>query len=155
MNFWNLETYGSNLNTINITSSPLSISNNLTLNAGGGTTFTGASGWTCANLLSSALSSNIILQNSITYTTTTSVNMLGANAQRITMRSNAAGARAIWTFNGNNQSMVYVNPLRIDSSLGQTIWSFAAVIDTTPPAEATQNWNPGTKPETQGITFVN
>ena len=132
---------------------PLIVLNNLTIT--GNTTFTGTTGWTCTNLLCSALNSVIILQNLVTYTTTTSVNMLGANTQRITMRSNAAGARAIWTFNGNNQSMVYVNPLRIDSSLGQTIWSFAAVIDTTPLPEATQNWNPGTKPETQGITFVN
>jgi hypothetical protein len=81
--------------------------------------------------------------------------MLGTNANKILMTSNAAGARAIWTFNGNNQSMVYVSATRIDSDLGQTIWSFGGVIALTPLPEATRNWNPGTKPETQGITFVN
>jgi hypothetical protein len=83
--------------------------------------------------------------------------MLGSNAQRITMRSSDLTAPydlAIWTFNGNTQSMIYVNATAIDSSLGQTIWSFLG----TPPTgidPSTQNWNPGTKPETQGITFVN
>jgi hypothetical protein len=148
--FWNLTVNSGAaiiqnlLNTIN---------NNLTLN--GNAVFQGTAGWTCANLICSTAGSTITLQNLITYTTTTSVNMLGTNANKILMTSNAAGARAIWTFNGNNQSMVYVSATRIDSDLGQTIWSFGGVIALTPLPEATRNWNPGTKPETQGITFVN
>jgi hypothetical protein len=148
--FWNLTVNSGAaiiqnlLNTIN---------NNLTLN--GNAAFQGTAGWTCANLICSTAGITITLQNLITYTTTTSVNMLGTNAQKILMTSNAAGARTIWTFNGNTQSMVYVSATRIDSDLGQTIWSFGGVIALTPLPEATRNWNPGTKPETQGITFVN
>jgi hypothetical protein len=149
MVFWNVFT---NVNTI--TQNVLNTING-TLTINGNNTFNGTAGWTCANLICSTPNAIITLQNLITYTTTTSVNMLGSNAQKILMTSNAAGARAIWTFNGNNQSMVYVSATRIDSDLGQTIWSFGGVIALTPLPEATRNWNPGTKPETQGITFVN
>jgi hypothetical protein len=82
--------------------------------------------------------------------------MLGANASRILMRSSDLTIPydlAIWTFNGNTQSMVYVNATAINSSLGQTIWSFQGTTNGIDPS--TLNWNPGTKPETQGITFVN
>ena len=136
-------------------SSTLTILGSLTLN--GSAIFQGTAGWVCANLLCSLPTSIITLQSLITYTTTTSVSMLGSNAQRITMRSSDLTAPydlAIWTFNGNTQSMIYVNATAINSSLGQTIWSFLG----TPPTgidPSTQNWNPGTKPETQGITFVN
>lgn len=114
--------------------------------------FTGTAGWICDNLLCSVPNAIITLQSLITYTTSTSANMLGTNAQKILMRSSDLTAPydlAIWTFNGNTQSIVYVSATAIDSSLGQTIWSFGGVID-----PSTQNWNPGTKPETQGITFI-
>jgi hypothetical protein len=118
--------------------------------------FTGSAGWTCDNLICSTQGTTITLQSLITYTTTTSVNMLGANASRILMRSSDLTIPydlAIWTFNGNTQSMIYVNATAIDSDFGQTIWSFQG---TTNGIDAsTRNWNPGTKPETQGITFVN
>jgi hypothetical protein len=118
--------------------------------------FTGSAGWTCDNLICSTQGTTITLQSLITYTTTTSVNMLGANASRILMRSSDLTIPydlAIWTFNGNTQSMVYVNATAINSSLGQTIWSFQGTTNGIDPS--TLNWNPGTKPETQGITFVN
>jgi len=135
-------------------SSTLTILGSLTLNVT--PTFAGTAGWTCANLLCSVPASTITLQSLITYTTTTSVSMLGSNAQRIIMRSSDTTIPydlAIWTFNGNTQSMVYVSATAIDSSLGQTIWSFQGTTNGIDPS--TLNWNPGTKPETQGITFVN
>ncbi len=152
MTFWNL-IVGQNwtitqnvLNTIN---------NNLTLN--GTATFQGSAGWTCANLSCSTAGSTITLQSLITYTTTTSVNMLGSNASRILMRSSDLTIPydlAIWTLvNGATQSMVYVSATAIDSDFGQTIWSFQGTPNGIDPS--TRNWNPGTKPETQGITFVN
>jgi hypothetical protein len=153
--FWNLTT-AAGTQTININTTPLVILNNLTI-TGTNTTFAGTAGWTCGNLLCSVSNAFITLQSLITYTTTTSVNMLGSNAQRILMRSSDLSAPydlAIWTFNGNTQSMIYVNATAIDSDFGQTIWSFIG----TPPTgidPSTRNWNPGTKPETQGITFVN
>jgi hypothetical protein len=152
--FWNLTIPGSSIVTQNVSNT---IQNNLTLAATGNVTFAGTAGWTCANLLCSTAGRIITLQSLVTYTTTTSVNMLGANASRIIMRSSDLTAPydlAIWTLvNGATQSMVYVSATAIDSSLGQTIWSFQGTTNGIDPS--TLNWNPGTKPETQGITFVN
>jgi len=121
-------------NTINL---PLIVTNNLTLN--GTTVFTGTAGWTCANLLCS-VAGTITLQNSVSYRTTTSVNLLGTNLQRITMTSNDATVRAIWTLDqGATQSIVYVDGTRINSSLGQTIWSFGSTLTNT------LNWNVGSQ----------
>jgi hypothetical protein len=124
------------------------ISNNLTLN--GTTTFTGSAGWNCNNLLCSTNSSVITLQEGLTYNTSSSVNMLVPNSNRITMQSSSLTNRAIWTLSqGASQSMVYVNGTRIDSSLGQTVWSFGGTLNNT------INWNSGSKPRPVAWTFVN
>jgi hypothetical protein len=148
MQFWNVST---NVNTI--TQNALNtINNSLTLS--GNNTFTGSAGWTCANLLCSTANATQTLQNSVTYTTTTSASMLATAIQPITMTSNLAASRSIWTLNpGANQSLVYVNGTRIDSSQGQPIWTFGGTISTTPPA--TLNWNVGSRPGTVSYTFVN
>jgi hypothetical protein len=154
MTFWNLTIPGASTITQNVLNT---IQNNLTLAATNNVTFDGTAGWTCANLLCSTAGRTITLQSLVTYTTTTSVNMLGTNALRILMRSSDLTIPydlAIWTLvNGATQSMVYVSATAINSSLGQTIWSFQGTTNGIDPS--TLNWNPGTKPETQGITFVN
>jgi len=122
--------------------SVLVINGNLTLS---NCTFNGTTGWTCTNLICSTTGSTITLQNSIGYRTTTSVNLLGTNASRITMISNSGSIRAIWTLDqGASQSVVYVNGTRIDSSLGQTIWSFAGALTNT------INWGIGSRPPAYG-----
>ena len=152
--FWNLTIPGISTITQNVLNT---IQNNLTLGSNGDITFIGTAGWTCANLICSTAGRIITLQSLVTYTTTTSVNMLGINASRIIMRSSDLTIPydlAIWTLvNGATQSMVYVSATAINSSLGQTIWSFQGTTNGIDPS--TLNWNPGTKPETQGITFVN
>jgi hypothetical protein len=111
----------------------------------GTTTFNGTSGWNCVNLTCSVAGSIITLQNSLTYTTTTSVNMTATNASRILMTSNDATLRAIWTLNqGASQSMTYVNGTRIDSSQGQSVWSFGGTLT------STLNWNIGSRPAAFG-----
>jgi hypothetical protein len=158
MTFWNLTIPCGPVNLPTITQNVLNtIQSNLTFGALGSVVFAGTAGWTCANLICSTAGRTITLQSLITYTTTTSVNMLGSNAARILMRSSDLTIPydlAIWTLvNGATQSMVYVSAIAIDSSLGQTIWSFQGTTNGIDPS--TLNWNPGTKPETQGITFVN
>jgi hypothetical protein len=154
MTFWNLTILGLSTITQNVANI---IQNNLTIAATNNVTFDGTAGWTCANLICITAGRIITLQSLVTYTTTTSVNMLGSNASRILMRSSDLTIPydlAIWTLvNGATQSMVYVSATAIDSSLGQTIWSFQGTTNGIDPS--TLNWNPGTKPETQGITFVN
>lgn len=136
----------------------LNINNNTTpilgtLSLLGSATFAGTHGWTCGTLTCSASNSTIILQSGITYTTTTSVTMLGTNAARIVMRSNAPTATyAIWTLqNPATQSMVYVNAQGIDSNAGMTIYSFQGVILTSLPA---LNWFNGASQGTKAFTFV-
>ena len=149
MVFNNLTTTGGNtitqnaLNTVNSTLSLVS-----------STTFTGTAGWTCGTLTCSQPAAIIVLQSGITYTTTTSVIMLGTNAQRITMRSNAPTVSyAIWTLqNPATQSMVYVNGQGIDSNAGMSIYSFQGVILTSLPA---LNWFNGAAQGTKAFTFVN
>jgi len=123
---------------------------------GAGITFTGTAGWTCGTWLYSAggLNGFITLQSGITYTTTTNVVMLGTNANRITMRSNAPTVSyAIWTLqNPAAQSMIYVNAQGIDSNAGMTIYSFGGTILTSLPA---LNWFNGAAQGTKTFTFVN
>lgn len=128
-----------------------------TLSLSGSTTFAGSDGWTCGTLsLTAAGAFTITLQNSITYTTTTSVILTGGtNAARYTMTSNSGTVRAIWTLNnGASQSLTYVNGTRIDSSGGQLVYTFGGTISTTPVGSETLNWALLTAPGSVAYTFV-
>ena len=127
---------------------------NSTLQLNGSTTFAGTAGWTCATLINTTNNSTITLQNSVTYRTTTGVQLVSSlTTQPITMQSVNASIRAIWTLDyGATQNIIYVNGTRIDSSLGQTIWTFGGLISTTPLGAETLNWRTGTRPGT--IAYV-
>lgn len=144
--FFNLTIPGTNTLTID---SEIIITNNLTLASLNNVTFTGTAGWTCVNFVCSTAGRTIILQNSVTYRTTTNANLLGTNALRIGMTSNSATLLAVWTLDaGAMQSIVYVNGTRIDSSGGQTVWTFGGTLN------STVNWNLGSQPGTVGYVFV-
>lgn len=142
--FYNLEV---NAGTINLTS-PLSVSNDLIIS--GSVSFTGSNGWTCGNLLCTGSGRTITLKNSITYTTTLYAFLTGGtSASRIVMTSDDPTIKAIWTLSyGASQSLIYVNGTRIDSSLGQTIWTFGGTLTDT------INWNPGTRPGQKSFGWV-
>lgn len=150
MSFYNLTLPGLATYTIN---TPISVSNNLTLAATGNTTFTGSGGWTCANLICSTIGRTITLADSssgASYRTTANTQLTATAASPITMTSNNATTQSIWTLdNGALQSLVYINGTRIDSSQGQTIWSFGATLN------GTTNWATGSRPGTVAYTFVN
>ena len=133
----------------------LVILNNLTIS--GNTTFAGTDGWTCANLICATAGVTITLQNSVTYTTTTSAQLTGGtNALRIIMISSSATVRAIWTLeNTATQTLTYVNGTRIDSSGGQMVYTFGGTISTTPVGAETLNWSLVVAPGTVAYTFVN
>ena len=140
------------IGTQTINTQPLVVNHNLTIS--GTTAFTGTIGWTCVNLLCSTPGSTITLQEAITYTTTTSVTMLGTNALKILMRSSDLTipyVSAIWTLTNTpaTQSMTYVSATAINSSAGMTIWSFGGIIDS-----STQNWGLGSAQGTKSFTFV-
>lgn len=147
--FFNLITPAS---TVNINGATTPITNNLTL-SGLGATFAGAFGWTCKNLIcSTAGSFNITLQELVTYRTTAAVSITGGTAlARPTMVASGTGL-AIWTLDfGATQSLIYVYGTRIDSSGGQTIWSFGVLITD---VNTSINWNPGVPLRTVAYTFV-
>jgi len=125
---------------------------NSSLTCSGNATFTGSAGWTCANLINTTVGSTITLANSSSgalYRTTTNAQLTATSASRITMTSNNATTQSIWTLdNGAIQSLVYVNGTRIDSSQGQTIWSFGGILT------GTTNWGTGSQPLTVANTFV-
>lgn len=141
------------VSTLTINGGTIRISNNLTL-TGLGATFAGAFGWDCNNLIcSTAGTFNITLQQGVTYRTRSAVSITGglATTARPTMISSDATNLTIWTLDaGATQSLIYVNGTRIDSSLGQTVWTFGGTIGAT-----TRNWNNGTRPGTSAYTFVN
>jgi hypothetical protein len=149
MPFYNLTLPGTATYVIN---SPLSILNNLTLGSTGNTFFTGSAGWTCANLLCPTPGRIITLANSssgASYRTTSTASLTATSASRITMTSDNAITQSIWTLdNGAQQSLVYVNGTRIDSSQGATVWSFGGALT------STSNWGSGSAPATTAYTYV-
>jgi hypothetical protein len=141
--------------TLTISGLILRVTNNLII-TGGAMIFAGAFGWDCNNLICSSTGTvTITLQQGITYRTRTSVSITGgvATTLRPTMRSSLANSYAIWTLDfGATQTLIYVNGTDIDSSGGQTIWSFGVI-----PAThliRTINWNPGVPLRTVVHTFV-
>lgn len=149
-NFYNLTIPGASSITSNVANI---ISNNLTLGSNGNVAFTGSAGWTCANLICSNANRIITLANSssgASYRTTSTASLTATSANRITMTSDNATTRSLWTLDyGAQQSLVYVNGTRIDSSLGQTVWTFDGV------RTDTVNWSTGSRPGTSAYTFVN
>jgi hypothetical protein len=119
----------------------------------GTTTFAGTTGWTCGTLTCSTASTIIVLQASVTYTTTVNVTMLGTAAGLIVMRSSAPTVtRAVWTLqNPATQSMTYVSGQGIDSNAGMTIYTFGGNITT---ALVPLNWYNGASQGTKAFTFV-
>jgi hypothetical protein len=139
-----------------ILNAPITINNNLTLN--GSATFQGTAGWVCANLISTAAGTfTVTLQQAVTYRTRLQAFITGGTSgARTTIISSGASTRAIWTLDqGASQSLIYVNGTRIDSSQGQTVWTFGGTISTTPVGAETLNWNVGSPPGTFAYTFLN
>ena len=152
MIFWNVTSNGGITMTQNTANT---INGTLLLNASN--TFAGTAGWTCATLINTTNNSTITLQNSVTYRTTTGVQLVSSlSTQPIIMQSVNPSVRAIWTLDyGATQNIIYVNGTRIDSSLGQPIWTFGGLISTTPLGAETLNWRTGTRPGTIAYVFLN
>jgi hypothetical protein len=145
---WNYSVTAGHTQIIN--TQPLIVNNNLTLN--GSATFAGTAGWVCANLVSTAAGTfTVTLQQLITYRTRLQVFITGGVSTTVGTTMTSSGAsNAIWTLDqGASQSLIYVNGTRIDSSQGQTVWTFGGI------RTNTINWNPGSPPGTLAYTFLN
>jgi hypothetical protein len=145
--FWNLIVSTGSIIIQNVLNT---INNNLTLN--GTATFQGTAGWVCGNLVSTAAGTfTVTLQQLITYRTRLQVFITGGVSTTVGTTMTSSGAsNAIWTLDqGASQSLIYVNGTRIDSSQGQTVWTFGGI------RTNTINWNPGSPPGTFAYTFLN
>jgi hypothetical protein len=96
-------------------------------------TFNGTSGWTVDTLTHTTPTVTRIFtfEDGITYTVTSAMNAnhTGAQTIRYTYTSSDAVAKAILTLGyGATQNIGFLNPTRIDSSLGQPVFSFNGVI---------------------------
>lgn len=118
--------------------SALNISNNLSYALGSVVTFAGSTGWTTTNFyILTANAINHTLVATKTYTVTTYFESITTTSSlKDSLISSVPGTKAIFTLNyGANQNVGYTNATDIDSSLGQTIWTFNGVVTTT------NNWN--------------
>ena len=98
-------------------------------------TFAGTAGWTVGTLTHTEITATRIftLKEAITYTITTAINTTAgiAPTYRYTYTSAHASTKAILTLAYSaTQSISAINPTRIDSSLGQVIFSYGGVITT-------------------------
>jgi hypothetical protein len=151
-----LNTAGITWNNVSVTNTGTVTVNSLltiagTLSLTGNTTFAGTAGWTCGTLTVVSVSPTHILVSGRTYTVTTAISeFLGTNAAKALLRSSSGGNQAIFTLNqGATQLLSFVNGTDIDSSLGQTIWSYRGVLNNT------INWNTFTTPPTgSASTYV-
>jgi len=136
-----LNTNGMSWNNITITAtltltinSLLTVTGTLTLPAFA-ITFAGTAGFTVGTLTHTALTATRIFtfEEAVTYTIADAITATHAAAQavRFTYTSADANIKAIITLGyGATQNISHLDPTRIDSSLGQPIFSFAGVITT-------------------------
>lgn len=144
------------LGTLSVGTSILSLSGSCTVtinNTGftmnalsftGSATFGGTNGWTTAAFSCTTAGTTITLASTITYTITTTMTVTGTIASPVLIKSSVGGSRAILTLNNTASATAdcFCNATDIDSSLGQTIISFAATLSNT------LNWNVLTAPKT-------
>jgi hypothetical protein len=137
-----LNTNGISWNNISLTAaltltinSLLTVTGTLTL-PNAATTFAGTAGFTVGTLTHTTLATStkiFTFEEAVTYTITTAITATHATTQtlRYTYTSADGATKAIITLGyGATQNISHLDPTRIDSSLGQPIFSFAGVITT-------------------------
>lgn len=148
MSFYNIEI--SNTTTIT-NNSLLTVSNSLTYLLASVVTFAGTSPWYTTNFF-------ILTSNNINHTlvatkeyivTTYFESIATTSALKDSLVSSVPGTKAIFTLNyGATQNVGYTNATDIDSSRGQTIWTFNGVVTTT------FNWNAFTSSSGNQKTYI-
>ncbi len=106
-------------------------------NPGVTATFNGTNGFTTGTLLLSVAGSTTNLKSGNTYIVTTALTSTAStSASRCEIRSSVGGSQAILTLShGATQVNSFLNGTDIDSSLGQTIWTYLGTLSNT------TNWN--------------
>ncbi len=143
---WNIITYSTSLTTT--INSTLTLNDNLNL-GGLSQTFAGTAGWTIPSLSGFTTAAKILtLQASNTYNVTSPLTIAGTSASHNSIVSSSATVRAFFNLAyGVAQDISFCDGTRIDSSGGQTIWSYKASLTDT------INWNVGVKPPIIAYVF--
>lgn len=93
------------------------------------TTFGGSEGCTFTTFTSTTAGITYVFAINETYTVNSGITLTGTSASRISFVSSSANTKAIFTvLQGASMDVGYVNPTDIDSSLGQTVWSYRGTI---------------------------
>jgi hypothetical protein len=114
--------------TITINTSLLIISGILTLTVS--TTFAGAFGFTTTNFTCNTAGLTHTFLTGLTYTVTSNMTTSGTNVSRIILRSSSISASATFTLNGT-QDNAFLDGTWINSSGGQTIWTYGGTLSNT------------------------
>lgn len=133
-------------------SSLLTVTNTLSL-PNAAVTFSGSSGWITNTLISAAGATGrtwtLVSTNTYTINSAMTINT-ASSVSHNSFISSSPGTKAILTLkNGATQDLSFVNATDIDSSNGQTIWTYKGTITTS------LNWNTlPTEPKTIATQFV-
>lgn len=113
-------------------------------------TFLGSFGWDFVNFSSTTTSTAIILVPGQTYTINGgTMTTLGSAGGRITIRSSTTTKAILTLFGGVRQSNTYLNGTDIDSSLGNTVYTWLGTLSNT------INWNVGAQPNGTSYISIN
>ena len=138
-----LDTNGITWNAISSTltstftlSSLLTCNGNFLLGANVTHTFAGTAGFTVGSITSSNINHITILVSGVTYTINNSFTFTATAGNHNIFKSSTGGVNAILTLKqGATQDLSFIDGTDIDSSNGQTIWSYKGTLT------RTTNWN--------------
>lgn len=131
--------------------SRLTLTNTLTYASGSVITFAGTEGWTTNSfyILTSNNISHVLVATKEYIVTTYFESISTTNSLKDSLISATPGTKAIFTLNyGATQNVGFTNATDIDSSRGQTIWTFNGVVTTT------FNWNVFTSSSNTNKSFI-
>jgi len=142
----NSVTVSGTASTITINTSVFTISGTLTLTVS--TTFQGTFGFTTTNFTCNTIGLTHTLLTGLTYTVTGVMTTSGTAVSHIILRSSSVSSSATFTLTGT-QDNAFLDGTWIDSSGGQTIWTYGGTLSNT------TNWkNFSTFPLNTSFTFL-
>lgn len=93
------------------------------------TTFGGSEGCSFTTFTAQTVGTIYTFQSTDTYTVNSGITLTGTNASRVSFRSSSAGTQATLTvLQGATIDVGYANATDINSSLGQTVWSYRGTL---------------------------
>ncbi len=136
-----LDLNGQSLNNVTTAGSSIIVLNSVariagTLTLGGNTTYQGAYGFDVNNYSDTNAGGTHTFASTVTYRIRNSITITATAASKKTFTSSSGSVQAILTLDqGATQDIGFCNATRIDSSQGQTLWTYKGTLTTA------TNWN--------------